>query len=104
MTSTVTPTGSRVPTFDTLAERLWWSRASAGLTQQQLADQLGISKRTVVNYESGAQSPKHARLVLWANACDVDAAWLVGQAARLGPDNAPGTGRVNRRYATLLAA
>lgn len=80
MTSlTVTATGKRTPTFDTLEERLWWSRASLGITQQELADALGISKRTVSNYEAGDQRPKLARLVLWANACDVDASWLAGR-------------------------
>ena len=76
MPSSVFPTGHRVPRFDTLAERLAWARDTAPLTQQQLADALGISKRSVQNYESGDQEPKPARILLWANACDVDHDWL----------------------------
>jgi transcriptional regulator with XRE-family HTH domain len=79
MTSlTVTPTGTRRPTFEQLASRLAWARESAGITQAELAAQLGISRRTVSNYETGAQRPKLNRLVLWANTCDVDASWLAG--------------------------
>lgn len=77
MSSTPSPTGTRVPRFDTLAERLAWARDTAPLTQQQLADALGISKRSVQNYESGSQEPKPARILLWANACDVDYGWLL---------------------------
>jgi transcriptional regulator with XRE-family HTH domain len=76
MSRTVTPTGSRRPEFNSLEERLWWSRESAHLTQQQIADQLGISRKTVQNYEAGVGYPKENRLVLWANACDVDFSWL----------------------------
>jgi len=75
---TVIEPGGRRPTFDTLEERLWWARASVGITQQELADALGISKRTVSNYEAGDQRPKLNRLLLWAKATDVDAVWLAG--------------------------
>lgn len=78
MTHSVEATGTRRPQFDTLAERLWWARETAPLTQAALAMRLGISKRTVQNYESGAQSPSEDRARLWANACDVDFAWLSG--------------------------
>jgi transcriptional regulator with XRE-family HTH domain len=78
MTRNVTPTGSRKPEFRTLEERLWWARETAPMTQQELADHLGISKRTVQNYEAGVGHPAPSRLLLWANACDVDFDWLAG--------------------------
>lgn len=78
MSRTVRATGSRRPEFRSLEERLWWARETARLTQTQLAAQLGISKRTVQNYEAGVGHPNENRLVLWANACDVDADWLAG--------------------------
>lgn len=104
MSRNVTPTGGRRPTFETLAERLWWSRETAPLTQAQLAARLGISKRTVQHYEHGAESPKENRLVLWANACDVDVDWLAGDfyemqpSARSGPPRRKGTRPDNHEY------
>lgn len=78
MSRNVKATGARRPDFRSLEERLWWTRESARITQTQLAAQLGISKRTVQNYEAGVGHPSEDRLTLWANACDVDADWLAG--------------------------
>jgi transcriptional regulator with XRE-family HTH domain len=98
MTSlTVTPTGTRRPTFDDLASRLAWARESAGITQDSLAAQLGISRRTVSNYESGAQRPKLSRLVLWANVTDVDAVWLAGMDYGKEPITSSVSPNFNRR-------
>lgn len=100
MSHTVNPTGSRVPDFRALEERLWYSREKAGMTQQEMADLLGISKRSVQNYESGVGHPKPNRLVLWANACDFDYAWLAGNFYDLDPEQrseAASTRRVSPR-------
>lgn len=78
MSRNVKATGSRKPEFRSLEERMWWARETAGLTQVQLGSQLGISKRTVQNYEAGVGHPNEDRLTLWANACDVDFDWLAG--------------------------
>jgi transcriptional regulator with XRE-family HTH domain len=78
MSRNVKATGSRRPEFRSLEERMWWARETAGLTQTQLGAQLGISKRTVQNYEAGVGHPSEDRLTLWANACDVDYEWLAG--------------------------
>ena len=78
MSHTVKPTGSRRPEFRTLEERLWYSRERARLTQQEMADLLGISRKTVQNYEAGVGYPKENRLLLWANATDFDYGWLAG--------------------------
>lgn len=104
MSQKVTTGSGRRPTFETLAERLWWSRETAHLTQAALAARLGISKRTIQNYEHGAEAPKENRCLLWAEACDVDAEWLTGDffrdsatRQRTGPDSL-------RYVATSLAA
>lgn len=78
MSRRVTPTGSRRPEFRTLEQRLKWARDTAPLTQAELAAHLGISKRTVQNYESGVGHPSEDRLLLWANACDADYEFLAG--------------------------
>lgn len=88
MSRRVNATGTRTPTFRSLEERLWWARETAPLTQRELADMLGISKRTVQNYEAGVGHPTEQRLLLWANACDVDYRWLAGDFyGDPGPDN-----------------
>lgn len=84
MTQSVTPTGSRTPQFQTLGERLWWARETAPLTQLQLAALLGISDRTVQNYEANKFQPPLNRLLLWANACNADFDWLAGDAYAAG--------------------
>ncbi len=40
------------------SEKLKNARTAAGLTQQQLADSLGVSLRTITNYETGDRYPK----------------------------------------------
>lgn len=44
------------------SEKLRQSRIKSGLTQQQLADMLGVSLRTVTNYETGDRYPKKREL------------------------------------------
>jgi transcriptional regulator with XRE-family HTH domain len=78
MSHTVIPTGRQLPDFRAFEVRLWFSRERAGITQQEMADLLGISRKTVQNYEAGVGYPKQNRLVLWANATDYDYDWLAG--------------------------
>ncbi len=116
MPQTVKPTGSRRPEFRSLEDRLRWARETAPLTQQELADHLGISRKTVQNYEAGVGHPKANRLILWANACDVDADWLAGdfydrphvggrdEAARNGDPSARDTDRYVPSERALLAS
>ena len=103
MSRKVTPTGHRTPSFQTLEERLWWSRETAPLTQKEMAAHLAISTRTVQNYERGVGHPSEDRLLLWANACDVEYQWLAGDFYGAN-EEAPGT--PTRRYSpsTLIAA
>ena len=103
MSLNVSPTGSRRPTFEALGERLWWARETAHLTQAVLAARLGISKRTIQNYEHGNEAPKLARLVLWANACDVDADWLAGDDYEV-PDTGEAASRDTHRIRPLTLA
>jgi transcriptional regulator with XRE-family HTH domain len=97
------PTGTRRPSFETLEERLWWARETAPLTQAALAAHLGVSKRTIQNYEAGVGYPRHDRLLLWANACDVDFRWLAGEFYEVA-DNGEESIRDTHRESPLLAA
>lgn len=71
-TSTIS---SAVPTW-TLGNRLWRARRHADLTQQQLAERLGVGLKSIKDYESDRRSPKRGVLLGWAVTCQVDPAWL----------------------------
>ena len=55
------------------SERLKAARERAGLTQQQVADQLGIVKSTYCGYETGKRQPDPARLQAIARVLDTPA-------------------------------
>lgn len=65
------------PAF-TLGDRLHKARTTAGLSQSELADVMGVSTRTVSRYE-GDDLDRPRRIVLraWALACGVSYDWLV---------------------------
>lgn len=69
------PQYSFVPEF-TLGDRLRRSREAVGLTQTELADMAGFSQRSVSNYEADVTVPALDRLRAWADACQVNLAWL----------------------------
>ncbi len=48
------------------------ARVNADLTQQEVADKLGISKHTIVNWESGRTKPKKFILIALANIYDIN--------------------------------
>lgn len=50
----------------TIADRLRKARESAGLEQNALAADLGVSRNTVGNYEGGKVTPRRPVLVAWA--------------------------------------
>ena len=62
----------------TLADRLRKAREHARLTQQELADHIGISRASVVNYETGRHAPSRPVLLSWSMATGVDMGWLQG--------------------------
>lgn len=60
------------------SEKLRQSRINAGLTQSQLAKELGVSLRTVTNYETGDRYPKKRELYKKiADVLDVDVNYLL---------------------------
>lgn len=66
-----------IPTW-TLGDRLRKARIQAGLSQSELADDLGISQRSISVYEADEHPPKRPVLVSWALRCGVDLSWLEG--------------------------
>ncbi|WP_366125335.1 helix-turn-helix transcriptional regulator, partial [uncultured Microbacterium sp.] len=85
----IDPGGSHIPER-WLGRRLRDAREDAGLTQTEIANLLGIGRRTVIRYESATDVAETRRpvLIAWALATGVPRTWLeTGQAPRgEGPD------------------
>lgn len=43
--------------LDTLAQDLKFMRRMTGMTQKEVAEQLGIRRQTITNYENGVRTP-----------------------------------------------
>lgn len=89
---------SFVPEF-TLGDRLRRSREAVGLTQVELADAIGISQRSISNYEADVTVPNLLTLRAWASSTQVNLPWL----AHGSPDAPPPSGgewATGRRRAT----
>ena len=59
-------------------ERLKKSRCACKLTQQQLAEQIGVAKGTYNGYEKGAREPDLFKLKRLIEVLSVDSSWLLG--------------------------
>lgn len=61
----------------TMADRLRKARETAGLEQDALAKELGVSRNTVSSYERGKVAPRRPVLIAWALRTGVPLAWLM---------------------------
>jgi len=66
---------------ETLGARIRAARKGAGLSQEKLAVELGVSWSTVNRYESGKNTPPLNRLRLIADVLEVEITDLIGRAA-----------------------
>ena len=98
---TLMPETRKVPPI-TLPTRLRLAREWRNLDQQQIADELGISRATVSNYETGKTEPGKMALNAWAVVADVDVDWLKsGAETPIGPNGgAPSEGPEKLRLYT----
>ena len=64
-----------VPEF-TIADYLRKARIHAGLDQGQLADEIGVSRSTIKNYELGHVKPRKIVLNAWAMRTGVPLEWI----------------------------
>jgi transcriptional regulator with XRE-family HTH domain len=62
-----------------LGQRIADSRRAARLSQDQLADRVGVDRRSIQRYERGERDPRFADLVLIADAVGIPLADLVRQ-------------------------
>lgn len=61
----------------TLGDRLRKAREVAGLNQTELANSLGIGRRSVSRYEEGDKEPKRGVVMAWSMATSVPFEWLM---------------------------
>jgi transcriptional regulator with XRE-family HTH domain len=61
----------------TLGDRLRKAREHAGLSQAELAWQIGIARSSIVNYESDRSAPGRPVLLSWALCTGVRVPWLL---------------------------
>lgn len=59
------------------SEKLMRLRRKAGLSQEQLADQLGVTRQSVSKWESGAAMPELGKLIALSKRFDVSVDYLV---------------------------
>ncbi|MGW6395396.1 helix-turn-helix transcriptional regulator [Streptomyces sp. NPDC055103] len=60
-----------------LGDRLRELRTAAGLSQDQLADRIGMERRSVQRYERGERDPRFTELLLIADALGIPVEELV---------------------------
>lgn len=63
-----------------LGENIARYRKAAGLSQDQLADKIGMERRSIQRYERGERDPTYSHLVLIADVLGVDVVDLVKEA------------------------
>ncbi len=82
---------------ETLGDRIRRYRIAKGLTQAELAAQIGVPQQTITYYEVRGVSPPPALLVAIADALDVSTDILLGRKKALGDAGAAPTGSVQRQ-------
>ncbi|MEV4902390.1 helix-turn-helix transcriptional regulator [Citricoccus sp. NPDC055426] len=76
-----------IPHFD-LTDRLRKAREVTGLGQREFAEEIGISLKSVTNYENGHTAPRQIVMKAWALRTGVPLEWL--QTGEYPMDNGPG--------------
>ena len=74
--------------MDYLAQRLQQLRRQKGLSQENLAEQLGVSRQAVGKWESGAAVPELEKLLELCRLFDTDLNDLLGLESRTDQDDA----------------
>ena len=62
-----------------LNEKIYWCRKHAGLSQEALAERIGVSRQSISKWETGEASPEISKLPLLAKAFDVTTDWLLSE-------------------------
>lgn len=60
-----------------LQEKIFYCRKKAGMSQEDLAELIGVSRQAVSKWETGDAVPELSKLVLLSNAFEVSTDWLL---------------------------
>lgn len=63
----------------TLHEKIYQCRRRAGLSQEALAEKLGVSRQAVSKWETGESAPEIGKLLLLARTFQVSTDWLLSE-------------------------
>ena len=62
-----------------LQEKILYCRKKAGLSQEALAERLGVSRQAISKWETGDAVPEINKLLLLANVFGVTTDWLLSE-------------------------
>ncbi len=72
-----------------LSEKILYSRKRAGLSQEALADMVGVSRQAVSKWETGEALPETAKLAALGAALGVSVDWLLSDSEPEEPEEEP---------------
>lgn len=64
-----------------LSDKIWVCRKKAGLSQEALAEKIGVSRQAISKWETGEAAPEISKLPLLARTFSVTADWLLDDEA-----------------------
>ena len=70
-----------------LSDKIYYCRKKAGLSQEALAERIGVSRQAISKWETGEAAPEISKLPLLAKTFRVTADWLLDDAAE--PEDPP---------------
>lgn len=70
-----------------LHEKIYTCRKKAGLSQEALAEKLGVSRQSVSKWETGESVPEISKLPILANIFNVTTDWLLSESDEYKPNN-----------------
>ena len=69
------------------SEKFYMLRKKSGLSQEQLAEQLGVSRQAISKWESGVSLPENDKLVVISNYFNVSIDYLLKDGAEAAENN-----------------
>ena len=69
-----------------LSDKIWVCRKKAGLSQEALAEKIGVSRQAISKWETGEAAPEITKLPLLARTFGVTADWLLDDEAEFEED------------------
>ena len=62
-----------------LHEKIYYYRKKAGLSQDALAEKLGVSRQAISKWETAESVPETAKLAALASVLGISVDWLLGE-------------------------